>query len=65
MKGMRASIALLCGILLAGCNVGVSQSDTAAVRKEFSQENYEKAMKAAGKGAELEKEKEAAAQRGD
>ena len=36
----------------------------AKARQEMSQENYEKAMIAAGKGAELEKEKAAAASRG-
>jgi hypothetical protein len=40
----------------------VTESDSEAMRKEFSQENYEKNMKAMGKGAELEEEKKRAEQ---
>ena len=57
-----AALGLIC---LAGCSTGgVSNSDTAEIKKEFSQANYEKAMIAAGKGAELQREKDAAAKRG-
>jgi hypothetical protein len=35
------------------------------VREDFSQEKYEDAMKKAGRGEELEKEKQAAAARGE
>ena len=38
--------------LLVGCTAGtVSEGDAAKVRQDFSQENYEKAMRAAGKAA--------------
>ncbi|HVL39230.1 MAG TPA: hypothetical protein VM328_07550 [Fimbriimonadaceae bacterium] len=40
----------------------MSEADQAAVRKEFSQESYEEAMKKAGRGAELEEEKRRAAE---
>lgn len=43
---------------LAGCNTGtITEGDTERMRKEFSQENYEKNMKAMGKEKELEEEK--------
>ncbi len=58
------ALAVTC-LFLAGCKSDVTRSDTAAMRKEFSQENYEKAMHAAGKDAELQKEKEEAARRGE
>lgn len=57
---------LLIAVAAIGCSKSeVTADDMAKVRKDFSQENYEKAMIAAGKGAELEKEKAAAASRGD
>jgi hypothetical protein len=51
-------------LVMGGCATGVTASDSAQVRSDFSQDKYEAAMKAAGKGAELQKEKEAAAARG-
>lgn len=52
--------------VLAGCSAGtISESDNAKMKEEFSQEKYEAAMKAAGKGAELDAEKAAAARRGE
>ncbi len=65
---MKTVIALAAVCLaICGCDSksDVTASDTAAVRAGFSQDKYEAAMKAAGKGAELEKEKAAAAKRGD
>lgn len=51
---------------LSGCNTGeVSQSDMDDVREEMSRENYEEAMRAAGRGDELEAEKAEAARRGE
>ncbi|MBC8065381.1 MAG: hypothetical protein H7Y17_11155 [Chlorobia bacterium] len=46
-------------LAVAGCvpDAEVSQSDSQKNRQEFSQENYERAMIAAGKGKELEEEK--------
>jgi hypothetical protein len=52
-------MAVLCG----GCSAGISASDAASVRQDFSQERYERAMRKAGRGAEVEKEKSAAAER--
>ena len=63
---MRSAPALVLLLALAGCSSGtVTQSDNAKVKAEFSQEEYEKAMKKAGRGAELEAEKAAAAKRGE
>lgn len=54
--GLLACLAAL-GVL--GCNAddGVSVSDSEKNKQEFSQENYEAAMKAAGREKELEEEK--------
>ena len=61
-----ALAALVAALGTQGCSKSeVSQSDTAAVRAEFSQDKYEAAMKAAGREAELEKEKAAASARGE
>ena len=48
------------GAMLCGCapDAEVTQADVEQNQKEFSQENYEKAMIAAGKGKELEEEKQ-------
>jgi hypothetical protein len=52
------SIATLALVALAGCAPSnVSATDQADVQKEFSKDNYEKAMIAAGKEKELEEEK--------
>lgn len=49
---------LVVAAALAGCGSdGVTQADAERNKQEFSQENYEKAMIAAGKSAELEEEK--------
>ena len=41
-----------------GCTKAeVTEADTERMRREFSQENYERAMKEAGRGAELEEQK--------
>lgn len=47
------------GLSLVGCAPSgeVTQADQEKMKKEFSQENYEKAMIAAGKQKELEEEK--------
>jgi hypothetical protein len=45
-------------IVLTACTkTEVTEADSAKVKEEFSQENYEAAMKAAGKEKELEEEK--------
>ncbi len=62
---LALAFALIACVIATGCNAGVTESDTAKMRKEFSQANYEKAMIAAGKGAQLQKEKQAAASRGE
>ena len=56
---MRIVIAaVIVGMLASlGCHTENTQADNDAIRKEFSQENYEKNMKAMGMGAELEAEK--------
>lgn len=54
--------ALVVAVLLCGCGVGVSEQDTANMRKEFSEENYEANMKKLGKEKELEAEKQRQAQ---
>ena len=58
----RTLLLLLPGaLLLAGCpKAEITETDTANMRKEFSEENYEKNMRAMGKGAELEAEKKRA-----
>lgn len=54
-------LAAAASLLAAGCQSGVtSDADSQKVLKEFSQENYEKAMINAGKGKELEEEKKRA-----
>lgn len=57
MKGIIALTVL--GLMLVGCapDTEVSQADVEKNQTEFSQENYEKAMIAAGRGKELEEEK--------
>ena len=48
----------LLAFLVAGCNTGtISEDQNRQMNKEFSQENYEKNMKAMGKEKELEEEK--------
>ncbi len=49
------ALALILGSLTlgVGCRTGVSDSDQARMQKEFSQDNWEKNMKAMGKEAEL------------
>lgn len=52
------AIGILAVLALAGCNSGeITEADQEKMKKEFSQENYEKAMIAAGKEKELEEEK--------
>lgn len=63
---MKPVIALsIVALFLVGCKSEVTNGDTQAMKREFSQENYEKAMHAAGKDAELQREKDAAARRGE
>ena len=59
MKSALWLLALaLVSTVLGGCNTGtITEGDTERMRKEFSQENYEKNMKAMGKEKELEEEK--------
>lgn len=64
MKTALAVLALVGSLLSIGCSSGVTADDSAKMRAQFSQDKYEDAMKKAGRGAELEKEKEAAAARG-
>jgi len=52
-------------LMLAGCSVGVTASDRDQVKQEMSQSRYEAAMKKAGRGEELKKEKEADKNRGE
>lgn len=63
---MRAIFALAAvAFALVGCNTPteLSNEDVEKQRKEFSQENYEKALKDQGKTAELEAEKKSEAER--
>lgn len=60
---VRFLILLAACTFVVGCGSGVSASDSAEMRKEFSQDKYEKAMIAAGRGAELEEQKRLEAQR--
>ena len=60
-----ALVITLCLMLLAGCSSGVTASDSEQIRKDFSQDKYEAAMKKAGRGDELQREKDAAAARGE
>jgi hypothetical protein len=55
----RALLALGILSMLFGCapDSEVTQADVEKNQKEFSQENYEKAMIAAGRSKELEEEK--------
>ncbi len=62
---MKLLLLIIAATVVVGCNSGVTAGDSDAMRKEFTQENYEKAMIAAGKGEELEREKAAAAARGE
>ena len=64
---MKVVTAVLAVIFAVGCGAAsdVSSDDMSSVRNDFSQDKYEKAMIAAGKGAELEREKAAAAERGE
>lgn len=57
---MRFGVILVCAFALvaaSGCKSGVSESDMQQVNKNFSRDSYEKAMKDAGRGKELEEEK--------
>jgi hypothetical protein len=64
MKKALPVMAALAAIALIGCDPGtVSQDDMEAVREEMGTEAYEKAMKDAGKGDELEAQKAADAAR--
>jgi len=56
---MRHAWLAFAAIALAGCGADseITESDAAKNKAEFSQENYEKAMIAAGKQKELEEEK--------
>ena len=61
---MRWVLLVLAASLLVGCaSSGVSEADMKKQREEFSQDNYEKQMKAMGKEKELEEEKARAAER--
>lgn len=62
MKWTIGISALVIAALLCGCGEGVTEQDTANMRKEFSQENYEANMKKLGKEKELEAEKQRQAQ---
>jgi len=63
---MRIFAAFASLLVLVGCSAGtISEADNAKAKEEFSQEKYEAAMRAAGKGAELDAEKAAAAKRGE
>lgn len=59
------TLAAIAALGAIGCGIEdseVSRSDAERNKQEFSQENYEKAMKAAGKEKELEEEKRRAEQ---
>jgi hypothetical protein len=64
MKALAAGAAALASAALMGCDPGtVSQDDMEAVREEMSKERYEQAMRDAGRGAELEAQQKADAER--
>lgn len=59
MRWLAFASLFITAVCISGC-VGdseVTRDDVEKNKKEFSQENYEKAMIAAGKGKELEEEK--------
>jgi len=59
MRFVALASLFIAAVCINGC-VGdseVTRDDVEKNKKEFSQENYEKAMIAAGKGKELEEEK--------
>jgi Tfp pilus assembly protein PilO len=59
-------VAFVAAISFVGCaKEGVTEDDAKRMKEEFSQENYEKAMKAAGKEKELEEQKAREAARTD
>lgn len=66
---MRMTLALLLGLLalstaLVGCSPNdITEGDAAQVKQEMSKEKYEEAMRAAGRGAELDAEKAEAERR--
>ncbi len=62
---MTKVVFLLPALLVGGCATGVTATDSAQVREEFSQARYEEAMRKAGKTEELEQEKAAALARGE
>ena len=58
-------VVALAGVVLYGCQKSeVTNADAEKLKQEFSKDNYEKAMKEHGKGAELEQEKKAEQERG-
>jgi len=61
---MRKLFPLLAlGVLMVGCSgTAVSENDQKKIREEFSNDNYEKAMRASGRGAELDAQKQREAQ---
>ena len=66
---MRVTLALILGLLtfsfvLTGCASGdISEGEASQVKEEMSKEKYEEAMRAAGRGAELDAEKAEAERR--
>lgn len=50
-------LVLSAALVAVGCGQGVTEQDQKDVRAEFSQENYERAMKASGREKELAEEK--------
>lgn len=57
MKAIIGVLALVLLVGIGGCKSGVTEQDTANMRKEFSEDNYKENMYKAGKGAEYEAEK--------
>ena len=64
MKAKSLLGLLILSVVAVGCRTGNSEADTQALKEEFGQANYEKAMKESGKGAELEAEKQKWAESG-
>ncbi len=63
-RSFHLAMAALAAAALFGCDPGtVSQGDMEQVRTEMGTEAYEQAMKDAGRGAELEAQKKADAER--
>jgi len=66
IKIALVALASVCAVLLTGCSgpKEITDADQRAAEKQYSQENYEKAMAANGHAADLAKAKAVDAARG-